>query len=468
MVTIVLGDAYSKICGCPPQLLAKVRDIAKARPEGYRHMPKYRSGKWDGYISLMRGMYYVPTGLLRDVVGILHNANVKIAYDYSHVRRTLHKEDLRDDILHGIVMRNYQVDAARTLLEKERGVARMATNSGKTVVIAAIIKCLGNKNALVVVNSKELLYQTSDRLSRMLGRPVGLIGDSHRSDSDVCVATIQTLSSLAKHSDLAEQFASNDILIIDECHHVSGNRTFDVLMEIPGWYRFGLSGTPLQSQALRDLKLIAATGPVCVNISNSYMIKHGWSATPTVHMIDVGTDDDRYWELSYPNAYSACIVNNDFRNETIAAIAMKEAMNNSSVLIIVDRIKHGLLLQEMIEGSEFLSGQSNIELRMDTLAKLAEGGNQVVIATNIFDEGVDVPALDVIILAGGGKSYVRLLQRIGRGLRRKEGDNRLTVYDFWDDTNKYLIEHSEQRYNTYIEEGFEVLFDESCHNINIR
>lgn len=456
MVTIIVGDVYSKLNGCPPHLLVKVRSLAKARPEGYQHMPKYRNGQWDGYISLMHGMYHVPTGLLRDVVDLLYSANVKIVYNYDNIRR-VNAMQVHKDMLHGIVMRDYQVDATRTLLSRERGVARMATNSGKTVVIAALIKCLVNKNALVVVNSKELLYQTSNKLRNMLGREVGLIGDGHRSSSDVCVATIQTLSSLEKQSDWTKRFASNVVLIVDECHHVSGNRTFDVLMKIPGWYRFGLSGTPLQSQALRDLKLIAATGPVCVNISNNYLIKHEWSATPTIHIIDVGTDDNDYWELSYPNAYDACIVNNDFRNKTIVNIAMQE--KDSSVLVIVDRIKHGLMLQEMIPGSCFLCGQSDIELRMATLAKLARGGGQVVIATNIFDEGVDVPALDVIILAGGGKSYVRLLQRLGRGLRKKEGNNRLTVYDFWDDTNKYLIAHSERRYDTYIEEGFEVIFD---------
>ena len=80
----------------------------------------------------------------------------------------------------------------------------------------------------------------------------------------------------------------------------------------------------------------------------------------------------------------------------------------------------------------------------------------VYIATPIFDEGIDVPAIDVVVLAGAGKSHIKLLQRIGRGLRKKEGeDNTLVIHDFIDDTNKYLFKHSKARVAVYKDEKFD-------------
>jgi superfamily II DNA or RNA helicase len=80
----------------------------------------------------------------------------------------------------------------------------------------------------------------------------------------------------------------------------------------------------------------------------------------------------------------------------------------------------------------------------------------VFIASPIFDEGIDVPRVDTVILACGGKSYVKLLQRIGRGMRKKDdGKNELIIIDFIDDTNKYLLKHSDRRIKTYVSEGFD-------------
>jgi len=340
------------------------------------------------------------------------------------------------------------------LLKRERGVAKMATNSGKTVVIAALIKALGNADALVIVQSKELLYQTSDRLAEMLGVPVGLIGDSHRHFESVNVATIQTLNSMKR--EIGTRFGHNRVLAVDECHHLSSSVAFDIIMKIPGWHRYGLSGTPLRCDKLRDLELIAATGPVAVDISNTYLIKHGWSAVPEIYITKI--KDNSAYNLPYPRAYQQCIVESEQRNAVIAKLAA-DSVDNGPVLVIVTRIDHGTMLSQMIPGSIFLCGETDIEERMKTLRRMAQGDKIVVVATNIFDEGVDVPALNTLILAGGGKSYIKLLQRLGRGMRRKEsGDNQFAVYDFYDDTNKYLRRHSESRIETYRAEQFDVKY----------
>jgi superfamily II DNA or RNA helicase len=474
-VKFIVGDTYSFI-DSSPKVLAFIKTLCRARPDGFQHMPKYRRGYWDGYISLVKGKN-VPTGLLRMLAGELREQGVKVFHSYSRSCSKKHitvpepnglKEQIRD-CLDGITLRDYQIDATYELLCKGRGIAKMATNAGKTVIIAALLKFL--RSGIVVVNSKDLLYQTADRLCQHLGRPVGLIGDSHMDykTKSVSVATIQTLASFHKKIGKLEfknRFGDNRVLIIDECHHIAHNKSFDVLMDIPGWCRYGFSGTPIMRGNLNDLKLIAATGPVQVQVSNADLIEEGWSAVPTVYIHSRDYDrmhkalgQDDYYDKPYHFAYEDGIVENALRNDMICQLTSDTIASGNSVLILVNRLKHGEnILSFMYDDYPetpvaFVHGSSSMDDRRTALERLSK--NPVaVIATPIFDEGVDVPALDAVILAGGGKSQWKLLQKIGRGLRRKEGSNVVQIHDFDDYFNKHLDRHTNERIKVYVREGF--------------
>ena len=297
-------------------------------------MPKYRDGIWDGYISLLKGLKTFPTGMLFLITEAFRSEGWTVTIDSKGVR--LLEEApfyFPDSILNGVTLRDYQGDAVDALLYAERGIAKMATNAGKTVVFAALIKLLGNRNALVVVQSKDLLYQTSERLSEYLGRSVGLIGDSQRDEDDICVATIQTLSSLKKHKiSIQKRFAENGILVCDEAHHASASQTFDILMRIPGWYRYGFSGTPLDRGLLNDLKLIACTGSLQVEVSNLELIEQEWSAKPLIFLHDV-LPMEGMWTHSYQEAYGACVVMDTVRNKLIQDIAAEETQRGSVLIL---------------------------------------------------------------------------------------------------------------------------------------
>lgn len=241
-------------------------------------------------------------------------------------------------------------------------------------------------------------------------------------------------------------------IIVHNCHHTPANTSQAVMMTIPAPYRFGFSGTPLKNEELADLTLIGATGPVLVDIPNSELIEQGISAEPFIEMynIDGGTMYNSDWQ----DAYSDCIAGNYKRNTLVAKLVRESGAK--SVLVLVERIEHGQLLNQAIAGSAFVHGSCAMDERKGALDRLRDGNGNVVIATPIFDEGVDVPAVDLLVLAGGGKAPVKLLQRLGRGMRRKEGDNVLRVIDFVDDTNKYLLEHSLERARLYEQEGFNV------------
>lgn len=464
LARFVLNDVYSTVVDADSATWRVLREACRARPKGYQWMPSFRRGTWDGYFSLIAGNK-IPTGLMRLAFDELRSEGYTCEHRVvcGRIANAQFSDTEIARSLDGVTLRDYQVQAVQKLLNKQRGIADMATNAGKTVVFAALIKALGNADAVVVVNTKDLLYQTSERLSEYIGRRVGLIGDGKRSDSDVVVATIQSLNATCKSlgdKRFRKRFVSNRVLVIDECHHVADNRTFDVLMHIPGWHRYGVSGTPLERGSLSDLKLIACTGPVQVTVTNMQLIENGWSAEPFIQVHDLSYMHTMYSSAKWHKVYDTAIVRNDARNSYIVDLALEESMYGP-VLVVVTRIDHGKALCKMIAEDAadkviFVNGSSPMDVRQAALSRMARGDKCITIATQIFDEGVDVPALDSVILACAGKSRIKLLQRIGRGLRKKDGDNELYVHDFNDGRNKYLKRHYEERTAEYARQGFEV------------
>lgn len=445
---ILIDDIYSTVLDPKNHMaaLAAIRCACRAKPSGYKFMPRYKKGMWDGYISLMHGLSKFPTGLLPLVMETLDNKGFHPNY-ISHIAYP--NVHITSKSLNGIVLRDYQVQAINNMLSAHRGIAKMATNSGKTEVMAGIIKALNFPHTIVLQRRKELLYQTAERFEMRLGRKIGVVGDGVYQPSIITVAMVQTLASGNRVSDAYVE--DNEVLMIDECHTTSSDQTLDVVFNIPGLYRFGFSGTPLKYDELSDMKLIAATGEVIIDVPNEYLIDNGYSAVPQVYIIDDPSDeyDD---STDYPQIYADCIVRNEKRNNRIKELALGA---RGVVLIMVNQVGHGDILQRMIPDSTFVHGSDTTEYRKFVLETMKEGTSGVFISSPIFDEGIDVPSIDCLILAGGGRSHVKLLQRIGRGMRRKSGDNVLEIYDFCDHA-KYLTDHSRIRKGIYEQEGFSI------------
>lgn len=448
---IHVGAVYSTVEHATLPSVRVIKSVCKAKPSGYQFSPKFKKGRWDGFITLMPSSTKFPTGLLGAVVRALRKAGYKITLNWNGFHDNI-RYDTQPDILIGITLRDYQIEASNILLNAGRGIAKMATNSGKTEVIAAMIATAG-LSALILVHRKELLYQTAARLESRLGQSVGVIGDGKVDIQNVTVAMIQTVSKKGEKW-LLSHLAHVDGIFVDECHHGSASQYMDVLAWFDNVFmRWGFSGTPLVRDELNDLKLIAFTGKVLYEINNEELIERGFSAKPTIVMYTVRSLYEDEWEMKYSDAYREFIVENNERNTIIASLA--NTHTKDVVLILVKQVKHGYILQKMIPGSHYIHGSDTTDKRQMVLGFMKEETG-VYIATTIVDEGVDIPAVNVLILAGGGKSERAILQRIGRGLRQKDGDNTLLVYDIVDDTNKHLYSHYQNRVEVYQQEGFDV------------
>ena len=442
---LIITDAYTSVEEIPLSARKKLTELLSARPSGYQFSPKFKRGQWDGWVSLFRQGKF-PTGLLPDVLNVLANED-ELELELLDKRAPLIHSEPVEHLQNGYTLRPYQYETVEAILKAGHGTIKLATNAGKTLVAASLWLTLGKPTAVYVVPSVALLEQTSAELEEYTGQTIGKLGGG---SSDYRRLTVVVTNSLPKF--LKSNFSPTELVIIDECHRTKSATIFDNIFKLPGRYRIGMSGTPLTYNVLSDMKLVAATGPVIYEITNEAMTAKGYSVPPNIQFIKLTEEWDK--ELKYPDAYRQHIVNSVIRNLRIADLAMRYA-KSTSVLIIANWIEHTEAIAEFLDDVIYLTGQNSKQEMLDGLGLFkTEGG--IMLCTPIFGEGVNVPDVGVIILAGGGKSYIQLLQRIGRGMRTAEEKTEVIIIDFIDDTNKFLFTHSEVRYALYKQEGFTV------------
>lgn len=252
-----------------------------------------------------------------------------------------------------------------------------------------------------------------------------------------------------------EILAKFELVVVEEAHEVSGNGFYDVMCACTGAnYRMALTATPfMKDDEEANMKLLATCGPVAIKISEELLISRGILATPYFKILKLSEahrPKELYRTTSYARAYDLGIVNHEYRNKLVIAEVLRARQYGLNVLVLVNHTAHGRLLEEMMTSArlkaEFVSGESSQKVRQDALRRLSSGELDVVIGSTIFDVGVDVPSLGMVVLAGGGKAEVAMRQRIGRCLReKKSGPNVSFIIDIYDELNNHLKGHSAER-----------------------
>jgi superfamily II DNA or RNA helicase len=471
---LVVGNAMTRVCGSDVPV-DEIDEITSFRVEGAEHSAKYKKGEWDGLKHLFRikGEFQFPTGLLPPVLKVLDNLGKE--YELEDQRQA--PPPCLELEAGGPSLRDYQKEVLRVALERGKGVLQMATGSGKTVVAAHIIAAL-SRPTLFFVHTKDLLYQAKGFFRDILGIEVGQAGDGVADIEPVTVATIQTVSralgsaikngrkSSGKEGDgelevpeerlevVADAVQRAEAIFFDECHHLPAETCFGIALEAENaYYRFGLSATPYRSDRM-DMMIEAAVGPRICKVDCSDLISMEFLVRPTIHLYRVPASPEEKND-TYHRIYQRDVVRNPSRNAHISGLAEEHAEAGRTVLVLVNQVRHGQALAKKIPGSVLLTGKDSGEHRASVLDALREGSQKVVIATTLADEGLDIPGLDVLILAGGGKSETRALQRIGRALRRTEEKTSAIVVDFLDEA-RFLDDHSQRRLEIYRTES---LFD---------
>jgi superfamily II DNA or RNA helicase len=487
-VTITITNVWSRISGLTDiELVDSLDRITSYYISGYQYSKAFRNGyfdhktkqfvHWDGKKHLLSHKMVFPTGLLERIYKFLKRNNV--TYTIVDERPpVVCGEQLK---IQNIIPRPYQIDAMNVAISKERGIIRMGTGAGKTAV-AVMIAASYNVSTMIYVVGTDLLYQFHKIFSDLLGVPIGLIGDGNCIIKKINICSVWTaatsfglktnvslddadwrpeifsIGSQEKEA-IKRAIQNSNLAIFDEAHFLATETIQSIFKASKKCkYLFGMSGTDWRDDGA-DLLLESVCGKRIFNMPSSELIKQGYLVPPKIVFYDVPEMDiDNSWK--YTKLYSNYIVNNDVRNSLIEDVTRKLIDKGRRVLILVRTIAHGKSLQKRISDIPcfFVNGEVDGETRNEVKEAFERGELKCLIASSVYDIGVDIPCLDALVLSGGGLSSVRTLQRIGRVIRTAQNKKDAIVIDFIDNV-KYLDKHSATRIAIYqTESEFKIKF----------
>lgn len=279
-----------------------------------------------------------------------------------------------------------------------------------------------------------------------------LVTDITYHDEDVILYDMTTTTHL---------FVANNV-ISHNCHHSKADTWYTTLLACHNAiYKVGLTGSIDKSDPVTVTRLKGVFGSIVKKVSSKELIDRGLLAKPQILMIPVTEPKSVAGEKKWFDVYKHGIVENDYRNKIIGALAKKWYDQGKTTLIIISQIDHSERISKYLDAfqvpHEVINGTQDDESRKQELDNVKEGTNRVLIATSVLDEGVDISNIDTLILAAGGKSVRQVIQRVGRVLRKKYNkENKALIVDFIDKQNRYLFKHSQARQKIYEEEEFDV------------
>jgi len=336
----------------------------------------------------------------------------------------------------------HQERAKERFLVYGSGIIKAPTGSGKTMIASSLIQHL-SLTTIYLVNTRPLLHQTIDAIQQNIRIPVGQIGAGKWEEAPITVATVQSLS---ENPDRAKSLLSKvDFIVLDETHHVASSTFYKVAGRCPAYYRLGLSATPLCNEELLDLRVVAMTGPVIVNIDEEDMIKAGHIASPKFKIYKYKEDETEDLEL-FTDRYRRYVTLNGKYNSLLVEVIQPYVDGDYKVLVLLEHARHMEVLSRLLVGVQKTWG-SDPELE-DKLKWFKNTDSGCLICTPVLAEGIDVPSVDILVLAGQGKKWTRTIQQMGRGMRRGK-DNKLVVIDVLMDGIKYFTDHGKTRIATY-------------------
>lgn len=344
-------------------------------------------------------------------------------------------------------------------------------NSGKSRVAKLAYARIGRMTLFLTTRSI-LMHQMKDAFEADMGIKVGVLGDGEWSPrKGMNVGMVQTLMARLKDPDeratKAEKEAQRvlqektrqllamfELVILEEAHEAGGNSYFEIMNHCTAaHYRLALTGTPFMRDDEEDnMRLQAVAGPVAIKVTEQELIQKGILAKPYFKIIRLKEIPDRLKRTTpWQRAYKYGVVENQHRNLAIVREVVAGYKRGLTAMVLVQQTAHGDILRAALTKAglrvSYIRGENDQDERKREIGRLKNNEIDVLIGTNILDVGVDVPAVGMVVLGGGGKAEVALRQRIGRGLRAKKfGPNVCFVVDFHDDGNQYMKEHAKQRF----------------------
>ncbi|MEE4241901.1 MAG: DEAD/DEAH box helicase [Desulfopila sp.] len=413
-----------------------------------RYIAAKRYGRWVGSKLQAQLKYYeqVPTGLrfprgFSNQAVLLCRDHLQISPRIRDKRRLL---PARSFSFSG-ELRAYQEKAVAEIGARSFGVLEAGTGSGKTIMALALVaqRC---QPVLVVVHTKELLYQWRDRIEEFLGIRPGLIGDGHRQVEVVTVAIVNSARKMV--DELVPLFGH---LIVDECHRVPAALFTDVVSAFDCHYLLGLSATAFRSDDQTTRLIYFYMGDPVHKVDQGMLAASGAIVQPKILVKKTAFD------YPYRGDYQALITaltSHQGRNRQILediAVVVREG-DSGTTLVVSDRISHCEVFAEALQKKGFrvalLTGQTGTDQRGRLVEEVQKGEVQVLVATlQLIGEGFDCPGLSTLFLTTPITFEGRLVQIIGR-IMRPAKDKQPRVFDYLDHNVSALRKSANLRHKT--------------------
>lgn len=478
-VTIAYNATIAKLHEPPRDVKLFVQSLLSYKVEGAEHTASFKMGNWDGrssFFDFRTGTF--PAGFVNFVIASLTREGCKINRVRKPLPLPLGPENPKVDAFPDDPRYDYQMETVNRLVKHGSMIAQVATGGGKSR-IARLAYMRINRPTLFLTTRSILMYQMKETFENDLGVPCSVLGDGQFGFTDasgrsyikkMTVGMVQTLISRlqepnpddpvevqnrqnAIRNQTIALLSKFEFVIGEEAHEASGNSYYEILRHCKNaHYRLAITATPfMKDDEESNMRLMAAFGSIGIKVTEKMLIDRGILARPIFKIVKL-TDKPKGLLRGTPwqAAYRLGIVGSEQRNRVIVAECQRAAAHRLSTMVLIQQKAHGqLLLAKLKEAgvrAEFIYGENDQSERKAALKKLATGMIDVLIGSTILDVGVDVPAVGLVVLAGGGKAEVALRQRIGRGLRaKKSGPNIALILDFFDESNRYLKDHSLQR-----------------------
>ena len=352
----------------------------------------------------------------------------------SHDRTTAPEAD-PVQVAKGFELRDYQREALKNWHENANGegVIVAPCGSGKTAMGLTAVT-MRNTKALILVHTNDLAVQWMNRCKSMLDTEATQYGAGKKDDSGrIVVATFQTLErmSFTERYSFGQQFG---LCIVDEAHHVPAHTFCSVMFCMPARYRLGLTATPDRPDGLTKM-LWWHLGEAVYHITNSQLARSGHVIPPKIEWLFtdfIGTEKQIDW-----SKLITTMTKDHERNNVILSRVLSACEEGRQILILSDRVDHCIWIADTLRShsiaAEPLVGKMTKKQRAEVLERADKREIQVVCATTVADEGLDLPSLDTVVLTTPTKALGRIQQRIGRVMRPHPKKKHPIVIDCVDD-----------------------------------
>jgi len=468
----IRDEVNVKIEGLDLDTRRKLTNLFKYDIPGARYMPAVRLGRWDGKMAFFQlgGSTYI--NLLPEILPVLSSRGYSVTLDDQRdycVDYTLtpvtelsyceyqwppkHPQAGTE-----IKLRDYQVEVINNFLSNPQSLQEVATGAGKTLITAVLSHSVEKYGrSIIIVPNKSLVTQTEADYINM-GLDVGVyFGDRKEFGRTHTICTWQSLNILLKNTrnstadtTIQEFLADVVCVMVDEVHMAKADalKTLltGVMSHIP--IRWGLTGT-IPKEKFESVSLTCSLGPVTNSISAKELQDRGVLAQCNVEVLQL-IDTNEYANYQSELKY---LLENAKRLDYISS-KINSISTSGNTLILVDRINAGTEIAKRIPGAVFVSGGTKAQERKEHYDEVADTDNKVIIATyGVAAVGINIPRIFNLVLLEPGKSFVRVIQSIGRGIRRAEDKDFVQIWDVTS-TCKFAKRHLTKRKAFYREANY--------------